>query len=295
MHGILQIVPLVPEVEREISAVEGEVGCKGWRAIKSDACLNGYQPKVSENLTDTLQHLEGTTCRHWGSCGCFHLELCNKVQKGVEGRRAGLSLCGAQTIVVNTEAFTSANILSYPFYSWVFCWSHSCKTFRVPLPLVWHTPLLWGICFSQKWPCTRHEHPWLLSAVSTKQENISGFYKKLMSCRRPFLELAPQECVLFCAPAQRLRPAQEELHRADPHGGDGLTWKPPVGRKPRQLLLHTALQGFCGAACGGVWPLQRAEERGEMPSPPSPPQAPVKELSIRCSGFTNHYNDRLWQ
>lgn len=29
MHGILQIVPLVPEVEREISAVEGEVGCKG--------------------------------------------------------------------------------------------------------------------------------------------------------------------------------------------------------------------------------------------------------------------------
>lgn len=49
--GILQIVPVAPAVEREISTIESEVGCTGWRSIKSDACLNGYQPKVSENLT----------------------------------------------------------------------------------------------------------------------------------------------------------------------------------------------------------------------------------------------------
>lgn len=218
----------------------------------------------------------------------------------MEGRRAGLSLCRAETRVINTEDFTSADVLSYPLYGWIFCWSHSYKTFRdSPCYLCDTTPLLWSICFSQWWPCTRHEHPWLLSVVSTKEENLSGFYKKLMSCRRPFLDLAPQECVLFCASPQRLTTAETSTGGAAPGcicGGDGLTWKCSCGQKAKPGPAAHSPEGILW--CCMWWGLALAEGRGEGGDafpPPSPPWAPVKELSIYCSGFTNHYNDRLWQ
>lgn len=153
-------------------------------------------------------------------------------------------------------------------------------------------------CFFPKWPCTRHEHPWLLSIVSTKEENFSGFYKKLMSCRRPFLDLALQECVHFCASPQRLAAAETGTGGSAPSGGDGLMEVMGV-----EMFLWA--ESHSSSCCTQPWRdfvlhvmefgPYRGQRRGGDAFPPSTPWAPVKELSICCSGFANHYNDRLWQ
>lgn len=182
--AVLQIPTLVLTVAREISVNEGEVGCKGWRAIKSDGCLDEHQPKASDNLEScphTVQHSQGASCRYWGSCGCFYLGLCN--WGSINWRR---ECKGGEQVQVSaeqkpTEGDTGgfcADIFSYPLFSWFFCWSHNCKTFWVsPWQLCDTIHLLWNIVFfPQQWSSTRDEHLWPLIVVSTKVSNINSFY-----------------------------------------------------------------------------------------------------------------------
>lgn len=64
---VLQIPTLAPTVAREISINECEVGCKGRSAIKSALCLDGPQPKASDNLEPcpcTVQHSQGASRRY---------------------------------------------------------------------------------------------------------------------------------------------------------------------------------------------------------------------------------------
>lgn len=146
-----------------------------------------------------------------------------------------------------------------------FCWSHRYKTFHVsPCYLRDTIPLLWSICFTQNWPCTRHEHPWLLSMVSTKEENIGGFYKQLMSCRRPFLNLAPQEFMHFCASLQRLTTAGTSTGRSAPscfHGSDRLVWKCSCKQKANPDPAAHSPEGILW--CCMWWGLALTEGRGE--------------------------------
>lgn len=125
--AVLQIPTLVPTVAREISINEGEVGCKGWRAIKSDACLDERQPKASDNLEPcphTVQHSQGASCRYWGSCGCFYLGLCNwgsiNWRRECEGGEHVQVSAEQKPTEGDTGGFICADIFSYPLFSWLF-------------------------------------------------------------------------------------------------------------------------------------------------------------------------------